>query len=355
MGNRASDLLARRAGSRWIEQDYSDAQAVARHIEMLGIGAVVPGCTDVSIETCLKLHIGSEFRDSPETDAALGNKALFRALCEKLDLSSPRTVDHAAFPRAGKFICKPIDAFSGRGITVFDGQDAAALDDALSLARAASPTGAAIIETFASGQLYSCSSFIKNQMPSDTFFVREGTSAHPFAVDTSYVSYDLPASCIEKIGGDIEKLCRALNLKDGLLHVQFILCDEMPMIVEVTRRCPGDLYPLLIEFSTGFEYAACYAAAFLGSEHGASVQTRRHILRHTVTADQDSYFEGLMFTDDVPITAFYPLACMGDALKERQGNRAGILFCEESSEDLLTSLYNHFLNRESYKVATQFK
>ena len=53
MGNRPADFLARVAGEKWIDQNYSEVDKVGEHAEWLGIERVVPGCTDISIETCL--------------------------------------------------------------------------------------------------------------------------------------------------------------------------------------------------------------------------------------------------------------------------------------------------------------
>ena len=133
---------------------------------------------------------------------------------------------------------------------------------AYNTAQNASPSSTALIETFEAGDLYSCSAFIEKQRLTVAFYVREGSSANPFAVDTSYVTDDLPARCTIILEESLEKICSALQLKDGLLHTQFILAGERPFIVEVSRRCPGDLYSLLIEYSTGFQYAAKYASYF---------------------------------------------------------------------------------------------
>jgi hypothetical protein len=350
MGNRPGDLLARKAGANWIEQDYSQIAAVERHVARLGIDRVVPGCTDLSIETCLRLSVGSHLRDSPEINNTLGNKELFRTVCAQLVLAAPRVVEKSAFPLPGQFICKPVDAFSGRGITVFDGSDLQALHRALDMAREASPTSKALIEAFVAGDLHSCSAFVESHKLTDAFFVREGSSVNPFAVDTSYVVYDLPPECIRLLCEGLEKLCGFLKLKDGLLHTQFIISGTQPMIVEVARRCPGDLYPLLIEYSTGFRYAAKYASYFLGEKQNSRPNARRHILRHTVTADEDAPFEGLIFEESHRMRSFFPIAAPGEQLRARQGNRAGILFCERSSYTNLLDTYRLYLERRAYRV-----
>jgi hypothetical protein len=350
MGNRHNDLLARKAGSNWIQQDYSQVQEVEKHVLRRGIDYVVPGCTDISIDTCLRLHMNPHLLDTPETNGILSNKEEFRTLCVELGLPAPRVIPKDGFPTAGRFICKPVDAFSGRGITVFDGNDRDALEAAYAIARAASPTLTALIETFEAGELYSCSAFVDDQRLTVAFYVRDGSSANPFAVDTSYVAYGLPAQCTKALEESLEKLCSALRLKDGLLHTQFIMAGERPSIVEVSRRCPGDLYSLLIEYSTGFTYAAKYASYFIGGEQECGTTKRKHILRHTVTSIEDTIFTGLRLGTSKAVRAFFPLHAMGQDLFARQSNRAGILFCEASTHEQLLYDYELFLSRNAYDV-----
>lgn len=350
MGARAQDVLAARAGSRWVQHDYSDVDGVRGHLARLGIDVVVPGCTDVSLETCVQIGRPWFRADPAEVNEAISNKAAFRKLCEELDLPAPRAVAHSSFPRSGRFICKPVDAFSGRGITVFDGQDAEAVSHSVSIAEAASRTGEALIEHFHQGDLYSCSAYVEAGRLRFPFFVREGSSVNPFAVDTSYVTYDLPTGAEASLLDGLERLCARLTLADGLLHTQFILDSGQPFIVELTRRCPGDLYARLIEFSTGYPYAANYASAFLEEPLGEARITGRHILRHTVTAQDGGVYRGLSFHKPVNVKAFYPLVPIGVTLLPNQGSRAGVLFVECDDHEALVKSFGAFMDRTACDV-----
>jgi len=351
IGNRENDILARRAASRWIKLDYSDFHKVENYVRDLAIESIVPGCTDVSMDTCLRLKINSLLVDTPETNYSLNNKIAFRHICEKLNLPSPQAVSKDGFPATGRFICKPADAFSGRGVTVFDGRNRAALIAAYEVALRASPSATAIIESFIEGQLYSCSTFIENGKPTTVFYVREGSSANLFAVDTSYVVYNLPEKYTAILEKSLEKLCLMLGLKNGLLHAQFILNEDGPWIIEVARRCPGDLYSLLIEYSTGFKYAAKYASYFIGAAFSTHTSERRYILRHTVSAVEDTIFGGIKFSIPMVTQAFFPLEVTGQKLCGHQGTRCGIVFCESPSPEHLISNYEAFLARRAYTVS----
>ncbi|MAM94593.1 hypothetical protein [Parvibaculum sp.] len=349
MGNRLGDIIARKAGDRWINRNYSKIPEVCEDIERLGIEYIVPGCTDVSLETCVQL--GMKNLDDFSTNNILSNKKKFRSMCANLDIPAPCEISLDELPREGRYICKPVDSFSGKGISVFDGSDYEAAQNSMKLAREASQSSDALIETFVEGRLHSYSAFIEGHVPRDSFFVYEGSSINPFAVDTSYVEYGLPESCQKTLANSIEKIARALNLRDGLVHTQFLWDGERPWIVEMSRRCPGDLYALLIEYSTGYQYAAKYASYFLGESCAATSSTSRYILRHTVTADHRTIYGGLQMYSSTPIKAFYPLRALGDELEGGHAGRAGVIFCELSNRQQLVEATDKFLKREAYTVS----
>lgn len=348
IGNRAEDVIAKHAGKRWIKQDYSKIHDVAKIIDKFDF--IVPGCTDVSMDTCVKITSNNKLLDSVQVNDILNRKSLFRSVCKKLDLPCPRLIDPEDLPLEGKFICKPVDSFSGRGVTIFEGKDIKQFEKAAEIARLSSPSSDFLIESYIEGQLYSCSGFIENESLTDHFFVREGCSANPYAVDTSYVVEAMDKTAESVLVKAIEKLAEHLKLKDGLLHVQFILSDTGPMIIEATRRCPGDLYSLLIERSTGFEYAAKYASYHLGKTFYATSKFSKPIVRHTVTADDVCIFDGLNLKKDILLRAFYPLSMLGSSLQPKQKDRAGILFCEAQNKDSILNIYDYFMQRQIYDV-----
>ncbi|NOE34256.1 acetyl-CoA carboxylase biotin carboxylase subunit family protein [Ruegeria sp. HKCCD7318] len=350
IGNRAGDLLAKRAGKRWIEEDYSNLAAVQHHVERIGIERVVPGCTDLSIAICSELPICTGRVDSAQTVRLLSNKAMFRELCREYDLPAPRAITPGERPTDGKWICKPADSFSGRGISVISGADQASFDEAVQCASRASPTGKYLVEEFVKGQLYSCTGFVQNRRLVDPHYVIEGSSVNPFAVDTSYVCHDVPVEARQCLESGLSKLCSAIGLLDGLLHTQFILDGDRAYIIECSRRCPGDLYSLLIEMSTGSRFAAHYASYFVGGDRVSDGCRKRHVLRHTVTGGDHGIFGGIRALEPFPLVGYYPLQRVGEEVQPKQASRCGVAFFETSSEEELSSLYQRLLDRNIYDV-----
>lgn len=53
-----------------------------------------------------------------------------------------------------------------------------------------------------------------------------------------------------------EKNTSLLSSKTGIFHVQFILHNNQPVIIEICPRAPGDLYIKFVAYATGVDYAA---------------------------------------------------------------------------------------------------
>ena len=352
ISNRPQDVLARRDAKHYLHDNYADAVVVQSHVDRLGIDFVVPGCTDVSIATALRLRLPKSLLDTPDTYQKIADKSKFRALCADLHLPSPRRVLIEDLPVEGKLIAKPSDAFSGRGISVFDGADRAAGLSALATARAESPNAEALLETYIDGQLHSYSAFLEDRKVAEAVIVCEDGSVTPFAVDTSHVVDDLPADGIAAVQSAVERLAQALHLVDGLLHVQFIWDGKKPWLIELSRRCPGDLYPWLVELSTGQRHAARYASYFVGRRvRHREPEAPRHILRHTVTAGHANY-EALWFSEASPVLEFHPLATSGrEAPPDGRIDRVGLLFLEYQTKSALREGHGRFMGRTSYRTA----
>ena len=87
---------------------------------------------------------------------------------------------------------------------------------------------------------------------------------------------------------DVEKIANLLQLVDGMFHLQIIIKDDIPYIIDVTRRIPGDLYPKLIEYCDGIAYSKAVVKSYLGKMLGGELEERnkqqKFVIRHCVMA-----------------------------------------------------------------------
>jgi len=353
MGNRPEDLLACRNPKRYIQADYSKVAEVQAHVDRIGVQHVVPGCTDVSIDTAIRLTGIKSVFDAPDTYERLANKAAFRRLCAELGVCAPKRVMEEDLPVPAKLIAKPSVSFSGRGITIFDGADQTATAEALGLAKRESGDGKALMETFVEGQLYSFSAFLEHRKVARSVVVREDGSVTSVAGDTSYVESAFSPTGRAQVQGAVERIAEALQLVDGLFHVQFIWDGAYPWLIEVSRRCPGDLYPWLVQLGSGLRHAARYASYFVetAAVEGESSK-ERHVLRHTVTAGHRNY-EFLQCRAAQPLVEFHALAKLGrDAPPNDRIDRVGLAFFEYEKKSELIAAHEALVRRQILATET---
>ncbi|MBW9271542.1 MAG: ATP-grasp domain-containing protein [Candidatus Thiodiazotropha sp. (ex. Lucinisca nassula)] len=352
VGNRPTETLAKLA-QNYTQLDYSDTKQLGAFVETHGFDYLIPGCTDLSYRACAEINQGRYPNiDSLSTTDSINNKHAFRKIAEAMALPVPRRLTLDQLSEVEAVIVKPVDSFSGRGIRVVHAATADKLAEAQSEASQASKRGQTIIEEYIQGQLYSHSAFLHAGRIVADFLVQEDCISNPFTVDTSRLADDFPQQTLAAIRQDIGRLASTLSLADGLIHTQFICRDSNYWIIEATRRCPGDLYALLIELATGYPYAANYAACFLGEAPKAreNHQLQALITRHTVTSRQGGQLWGYQFTRPVDIRLFVPLATSGDTIEPSPYGRAGVFFFGSSSVEEQYGLYQSILEGNLYTL-----
>ena len=351
VGRNPSDFLAK-STANYINLDYSDVEATLALVERLGAKYIVPGCNDLSYRTAAEIAARRPFPgiDSLEASRIILNKQDFRRYAEASDIPAPREVPERDWATGRPVIVKPVDAYSGRGVTALRAPSPKDVSAAISVAKGFSAAGACIVEQLVEGQLYSHTAFIGDGGVVADFIVEEHGRINPFAVDTSRVVFDFDPAMLGKVRAAIEQIGRDLNLRPGLVHTQFISDGEQFWIIEITRRCPGDLYSLLISLSTGFAYAENYARPFIGQPFEGGPKHRRAVMRHTISLGEEQTYGALQFQRPVAIETFVPLALAGDRILPSPFGRIGILFARADDAPALDELMRATLGGELYRV-----
>jgi biotin carboxylase len=351
VGRNPDDFLAK-ATANYVNLDYSDVEATQALVERLGVRFIVPGCNDLSYQTCAEISARRPFPGIDPLDAVrtLMNKREFRRYAAQRDLPAPREIEEGLTVAGRPVIVKPVDAYSGRGVTALKSPSLDQIQAATALAKRYSASGECIIEEFVEGQLYSHTAFLGEAGVVADFIVEEHGSINPFTVDTSCLIYDFDPSLLRKIRDAIEQIAADLNLRAGLIHTQFITDGQSVWIVEITRRCPGDLYSLLISLSTGFNYAENYVRPFIGQPFSGDAPDRKAIMRHTISLGQETTYGALRFHTPIAVERFVSLATAGDRIGPSPFGRIGILFARVDTRPELEALMRTTLRGELYSV-----
>ena len=354
MGSKSTDCLSKYT-KNYINCDYSNIELLKKKIKEYNFDYVVPGANDLSYLSFAKIN--SEFKyegvDTFENSEIINNKIKFRKFALSHNLHTPKIFTKQELNNIkGPVIIKPVDAYSGRGVTIVKDNNEENIDIAIQTAIKFSNSKSYLIEEYVEGQLYSHSAFVSNKKIIQDFIVIEDCSANPFTVDTSHVIYDFNKKMLNDIRTDIEKMSYELNLVDGLIHTQFIKTKNSFKIIEVTRRCPGDLYSLLIEKSTGFNYADYYVRSFINEDINVKrvKLQRNNIIRHTISMHCQIPFIGVKYDDTITTNLFIPLITTGDELKQSPFGRVGLLFINCKSKKELSKINNKILTRKLYSI-----
>lgn len=352
VGGNPNDMLAKCVAD-YVDLDYSNVDGLRQLIKDRGIEYLVPGCNDRSYMACAEVNDGSRFPgiDSLSTAETINNKEKFRKFAAMHGLPTPRVLREDEIGSRWPVIVKPVDAFSGRGVSVVCEVNKDSLPLAMDHARAESRLGACIVEDYVEGQLYSHTAFLQGSSILIDYLVEEHGTANPFAVDTSRVVYDVPDHVVASIRANICALSSNLHLQDGLVHTQFIFDGEKYWLIEVTRRCPGDLYSQLIELSTGFKYIENYVQPFLGGAVRVAHQDcRRWVMRHTMTQPYESTLGSVQFMCSTKIIKWVPISLAGDRLRKAPAGRVAVFFAEAVDESDFLHLLGMTLSRNLYVI-----
>ena len=340
-----------------VKLDYSNYNALLEHAEEKKYIGIVPGCNDQSYlsSSFVAEKLSLPGFDNYETALIIHHKDKFRAFAEEHQYSIPKAIDNINDISKLNFpiLIKPIDSFSGKGIS-----KAYNIDEATTFwaqAKSFSSEGAVIAEEFIEGELYSHSAFIKNKKILIDFFVNEYCTVYPYQVNSSNVSTVLEDNIKIQLKNWTEQFADDLNLCDGLIHTQFLVKGANFYLIEVARRSPGDLYSQLIKKSTGVDYAELYVLPFCNIELPEKVitVTEKYISRHTVTTDKDCIFISTKLNVDSLNSLYIPLKNTGEIMKKAPFGKSGIYFIEHKSEvemELLTKNLKEFIEIETLNL-----
>lgn len=340
-------------------EDYSDYRNIEKILSTNDFDYLVPTCNDFSYVAGATVAKKCDFLgfDDPEVTKILHTKEFFKSHVQEKGLSSPRAFKsieeaHEFLEKSpnNEVLVKPTDSFSGKGVSRL--KNSGELLAAVNVAKEYSRTSCAVIEEFVEGSLHSHSAFIQDGKIHHDFFVDEYCVSYPYQVDCSNHPSILKDSIIEGVRAEIQKLISSLNLRNGLLHTQFIVNNNYFWLIECMRRCPGDLFFLMVEYSTGHSYIDDYVKPFLGEKFDFFELKKdvEPVMRHTLSSQQELVFSNIQDLCPNRKLKLFPLKLCGEPLRPAPFDKAGIVFMKakdiEEMKQLTPKLGETFLLKE---------
>lgn len=323
--------------------DFSDKEAMLELAKSENVQAVCSGCNDFALLSTVYIceRLGLPGHDSLATSLEIHHKDRYRALALRLGIPTPKAVavhDEREFEAAIEclifpIIVKPVDLTGGKGIhRVANVEEArAAYKDAASRTR----QDHIVVEEFVQGSNHGFSAMLVKGKVAFAFADNEQYFVNKYLVSGANSPSTTAALGLAKLRDYSERIARELNLVDGILHIQYIERDDgTPVIIEICRRPPGDLYIKFVRYATGIDYPKFIVMAETGEDISsiADVPTQGYWLRHCIMPGDEIENGGVVrdvvFAPEIQENIVEKLLWYrpGERIADRLTYKAGIVF-----------------------------
>lgn len=333
--------------------NFNDLNMVKKIIEDENIDYIIPGSGEESYLNTVKLahelNIGNF--DIPEVANLIHNKWKFKEFCLNNNISTPNgkfytNIDDLTdldFP----IVVKPTNLSGGRGVEIVNSKE----ELVKSLLEAKKVTNEIFLEEFIEGKLIAYSIFLKNQKIIYGFTGEDKTYLNKYLI-TSAFPCEVKEETFQKMKYDIEKIAKLLNLVDGMFHLQIMIKDDIPYIIDVTRRIPGDLYPYLIEYCDGVEYSKAVVKAYtkgkIDDEFDTKYEKQNFVIRHCVMPNRNGIYKNIIIDDNIKDKILYRLDLVKKdyMIEDYFHTQIAIIFVDASNNKFIVENINHLIQVE---------
>ena len=335
------DGLGHPYADKTVFADFSDKNAMLELAQAEGVQAVCSGCNDFALLStayvCEKL--GLPGHDSYATSLEIHHKDKYRALATRLGIPTPKaitvltnktdefesTITQLTFP----IIVKPVDLTGGKGIHRAASPEEAliAYKDACTRTR----QDHIVVEEFVQGSNHGFSAMLVKGKVAFAFADNEQYYINQYLVSGANTPSTTATAGLTKLKDYCERVARELKLIDGILHIQYIeKDDDTPVIIEICRRPPGDLYIKFVKYATGVDYPKFIVMAETGENisHIIDAPTRGFWLRHCIMSDCEGTVRDVTFAPEIQrnIVEKFLWHKPGDRINDILTYKAGIVF-----------------------------
>lgn len=352
----APSLIGHTESDEYHPADFSNKEEVLNLAKKLDIDYICSSANDFGAITSAYVaeKLGLPGHDNYQTALTVHHKDQFKAFSKQTTLPTP-IAESFSDPNLAKaasdsfslpLIVKPIDMTGGKGVSIVE--DKADYIKAIDLAFDLSRAKRIVVEPFFRGTQHSFSAFIVNQKIVQYFSDDELSFLNPYLVSTSCA----PASNIERflnpLKYTIEKMAHELNLVDGIVHTQYLAKDDAFTIIEITRRCSGDLYPLPVKNACGVDWASWILSAECGFNCKSLIPSEQTGFggRHCIMAQKNGVIENIQISDELKpfIVEEYMWWEQGQIIDNFLSQKFGVLILEYPDRRTMESITKQINN-----------
>jgi biotin carboxylase len=343
------DSFVHKMADEYIQADYSDMKTVLNIAQEKQIDGIVSCANDFGIITASYVadFMGLKGHDPYETTVLLHQKDLFKefAINNHMQVPFSRKYDSVeeALEQSGAMdypvIIKPVDLTGGKGVS--RAENPTEYEHAVRAAFERSRKKVIVVERYISGTYHSFSTFLVNKKVVAYYSDNEYSNVYRYFVDTSAG----PADCIDDVKEILirqaELVAEKLHLVNGVFHMQYVMdSNKIPYVIDITRRCSGDIYPEPVEHATGVPWSKWIVMSELGypSEEFKERGVQSKLCgRHCIMADCEGRIRNVVIDESLKPYIYKTVQWWkpGMVIKNHQVDKAGILFYEFPTRDIM--------------------
>lgn len=295
---------AHKYANEYINFDYSDYDGMVNLAKKLKIDAISQGCSDNCALTAAYIgeKLGVKGHDSFKNAQIIHRKDCFKKFVSKYQIHSPLAYQFNNIDEALKLdvqsklplIVKPNDQAGGKGVTKVC--DAEEYKSAVNKAFLKSNAKSIVVEPFLDGSLHSFTTFIVNKKVKACATFNDYSFVNKFLTNSGISPADDAELAQKLLIPEVEFIANKLGLVDGLLHMQYIMKDGQPWIIEMMRRMPGNNYVTALTRATGLDWCEWIIKAESGKNCSGipeSILCKKYFGYHAVMSNKNGIFHGL--------------------------------------------------------------
>ncbi len=362
------NLPAQQYADEYIQADYSDKELILKIAKEKNIHAICQCCNDFGVYTAAYVaeQLDLPGYDSYKTTLLLHNKDKFKQFAEEHRISTPKSfvfTDHeealkwsqsASYP----LIVKPSDASAGNGSEKIE--SLGEVEGAILQAFQQSRNHVILIEEYVEGTQHGFCTFLRNQKVVAHCTNNEYSIMNPYRVEIDTFPASNYKQVEELLIREIEKIAEILQLRDGIFHLQYIMKEGKPYIIEVMRRVLGNMYSVPANMLTNmdWDYWEARVRCGLSSENfPKQIEQQGYYAYKTILAPSNGNITRIEIPKQYKdyIVREYYLKKVGDAITNYKSQPIGFLFLIFRSEEemfriLIESYDNAAVAVQSFEV-----
>jgi biotin carboxylase len=348
-------LVGEKFADQYIQLDYSNKEKVLELAKRLRIDAICACCNDFGVITASYVaeQLGLPGHDTYENSLIMHHKDRFKQFAKEHGIDTPcaeyfadeeKAIEYFSKGAEYPLIVKPTDMTGGKGVSCAQDyeQAVAAVKKAFSQSR----IKRIVVEPFIEGSQHACCTFIMNKKVVACCTNDEYSFVNPYRVEIDTFPADGFESVRDFLLGTAEKMAEILNLKDGILHMQYRLKNGKPYIIEAMRRVLGNLYSIPAEKLTGINLDYWEARTHCGmdcSDFPKNTVQHGFYAYKTIIANKNGHVQNIVVPDALKKYIFDEYILWNPALpiSDYMSEQLGFLFFEFQSKE---EMYGVMLN-----------